>query len=189
MGKIAKFISKAMRLTKRKAEDARQAILDLGLPKQAETDILITIQRYETGGRSAQWRFIMLSPIQCLAIWDAIDANDPEPRTTRRVFDRVITHIETNTGVVTLTRDEIADAVGVRADHVSRAMGRLEQLGVIIRERIKVPGMKGPGKAQYRLNPHVGWNGSLENRAEAARAESQRDLPFEVIDGGGDSAA
>lgn len=184
MGKIAKFISKAMRLTKRKAEDARQAILNLGLPKQAETDILITIQRYETGGQPEQWNFNMISPAQCLLVWDAIDANDPKPRTTRRVFDRVITHLETNTGIVTLTRDEIAERVGVAPYEVSKAMGRLEKLGAVIRERVKIPGMKGRGKAQYRINPYVGWNGSLENRAEAARAESQRDLPFEVIDGG-----
>ena len=189
MGKIARFISTAMRLTKRKAEDARRAILDLELPKQAETDMLVTIQRYETGGQSEQWRFVMLSPMQCLAVWDAIDARDPKPRTTRRVFDRVITHIEINTGVVTLAREEIAERIGVHPDEVSKAMGRLEKLGAVVRERVKIPGMKGPGRAQYRINPYVGWNGSLENREEAARDADQRDLPFEVIDGGGDSVA
>ena len=66
MGKIAKFISRAMRLTRRKADDARQAILDLDLPKQAETDMLVTIQRYEDGGL-ARWRFNMFSPAQSVS--------------------------------------------------------------------------------------------------------------------------
>ena len=188
MGKIARFISKAMRLTKRKAEDARRAILDLGLPKQAETDILITIQRYETYGQPEQWNFNMISPAQCLLVWGACKKGE-KPYETRDVFDQVITHLETNTGVVTLTREEIAERVGTTPNEVSRAMGRLEKLGAVIRERVKIPGMKGRGKAQYRINPYVGWNGSLEHRSETARGADRSDLPFEVIDGGGDSAA
>ena len=174
-----------MRLTKRKAEDARRAIFDLELPEQAETDMLVTIQRYETNGQSSQWNFNMISPAQCLAVWNVIDGM-PEPRTTHRVFRYALTHFETNTGVICLTREEIAERVGVRPEEVSSAMGRLEKIGAIIRERVKVPGMKGPGKAQYRLNPHVGWKGSLDVRQETARREVS---PLEVIDGGGNNAA
>lgn len=177
-----------MRITRRKAEDARQAILDLDLPKQAETDMLVTIQRYETGGQSAQWSFTMISPAHAFQVWNIL--RDGEfPHETRSVFFCALTHIETNTGVVTLTREEIADRTRISPDHVSAAMGRLEKLGVIFRERIKIPGMRGRGRAQYRLNPHVGWKGSLENRTEAARDSDQQNLPFEVIDGGGNDAA
>ena len=62
-------------------------------------------------------------------------------------------------------------------------MGRLESLGVIFRERVKVPGMKGQGKARYRINPHVGWNGSLDRRHRRAE-QDQPPLPFQVIEGG-----
>ena len=130
----------------------------------------------------------MISPAQCLLVWNACKKGE-KPYETRDVFDQVITHLETNTGVVTLTRGEIAERIGIHPREVSRAMGRLEKLGAVVRERVKIPGMKGPGKAQYRINPYVGWNGSLENREEAARGTDQRDLPFEVIDGGGDNAA
>ena len=54
---------------------------------------------------------------------------------------------------------------------VSSAMGRLEKLGVIFRERWKTPGMRGPGIARYRLNSHVGWNGKLENRELQAKED------------------
>ena len=72
MSSVSRFISKAMRITSRKAEDARQAILDLALPKQAETDILVTIQRYETGGQSAQWSFTMISPTHAFQVWNIL---------------------------------------------------------------------------------------------------------------------
>ena len=124
----------------------------------------------------------MISPAQCLVVWNAIEEGE-EPRTTRRVFDWALTHLETNTGIVTLTRDEIAECVGIKPRHVSSAMGRLESLGVIFRERVKVPGMKGRGKARYRINPHVGWNGSLDRRQQLAE-QNQPVLPFEVIEGG-----
>ena len=180
MAGFARFISKAMRLTKRKAEDARRAIFDLELPPQAETDMLVTIQRYESGGNPSQWNFNMISPAQCLAVWNAIRAGE-KPHETRSVFDYALTHFETNTGVICLTREEIAERVGVRPEEVSSAMGRLEKIGAIVRERVKVPGMKGPGKAQYRLNPHVGWKGSLDVRQETARREAS---PLNIIDGG-----
>jgi len=180
MAEVTKFIPKAQRLKKEQAETARQAVLDLGLPEKATEDVLIVIQRHETGGILDNWNFNMISPAQCLLVWNAIEEVD-EPRTTRRVFDYVLTHIEINTGIVTLTRDELAEAIGVAPKHISSAMKRLEELGAITRERVKVPGMRGPGKARYRLNPHVGWNGKLERRQKIAE---QIPLPFGVIEGG-----
>ena len=124
----------------------------------------------------------MISPAQCLVVWDAIE-DGVEPRATRKVFDLVITHIETNTGIVIFTREEIAERVGIAPKHVSSAMARLEKLGAVKRERVKVPGMRGPGKARYRLNPHVGWNGDLERRETQSKTD-QPPLPFEIIEGG-----
>jgi|CEGC01.1.fsa_nt_gi DNA-binding transcriptional ArsR family regulator len=180
MADIAKFIPKAERLKAEQVAEVRQYVLGLGLPGRATEDILITLQRHETGGILADWTFNMISPAQCLAVWNAINEGE-KPNETRRIFDYVLTHIETNTGLVTLTRDELADIVGIAPKHVSSAMKRLEDLGAIVRERVKVPGMRGPGKARYRLNPHVGWNGKLESRKLAAE---QVPLPFDVIEGG-----
>lgn len=120
--------------------------------------------------------FALINPAQCLLIWSTIDANDPKPRTTRRVFDHVITHIETNTGVVTLTHEEIAELIGVRSSEVSSAMGRLEKIGAVIRERVKTPGTRGPGKTQHRINPNIAWSGSLKHRAEAAHVINLADV-------------
>ena len=184
MADVTRFIPKAERLKADQVAHTRQMILDLGLPERATEDMLIVLQRHETGGVLADWTFNMISPAQCLLVWNAIEEGD-KPHETRRVFDYVLTHIETNTGLVTLTRDELAEKARIPAREVSRAMGRLEKLGAVVRERVKVPGMRGPGKARYRLNPHVGWNGKLTHRQQAAE---QVPLPLTVIDGGRDSA-
>ena len=183
MADVTQFVPKAERLKTEQVNAARQMILDLGLPERATEDFLVVLQRHETGGVLAEWRFNMISPAQCLAVWNAIKKGE-KPHETRDVFDYVLTHIETNTGIVTLTRDELAEAVGIAPKNVSSAMKRLEDLGVIFRERVRVPGMKGPGKARYRMNPHVAWNGKLERREVAAKQVS---LPFAVIDGGASS--
>ena len=122
----------------------------------------------------------MISPQQCLAVWDAIEQGE-RPYETDKVFKLLITHVETNTGVMTLTREEIAERIGIRPENVTRAMRRLEDMGVVFRERVKVPGMKGPGKARYRLNPHVAWNGDLQTRKIKVE---QMSMPLEVIKGG-----
>ena len=185
MSNITRFIPKAERIKSALAAEARQAVLDLGLPVLATEDIFIAIQRHETGGALANWTFNMISPKQCLAVWDAIENSD-HPRQTDKVFKLLITHVETNTGIMTLTREEIASKVGIAARDVSRSMRCLEDMGVVFRERVKVPGMKGPGKARYRLNPHVAWNGDLQTRKIKAE---QMSMPLEVIEGGkGDDA-
>lgn len=174
MGSVKRFVPKAEQIAKAKAEEARQMILGLGLPSSATEDIMITIARHETGGKLAKWRFNMLNPSQCLAIWDAIRAlpSDDRPGQLRHLFDLVLTHLETNTGAVTLTREELADMIGTEPRHVSTMMGTLERLGVIYRRRIKVAGMRGRGIARYYVNPHVAWNGKLEIQEEAARETS-----------------
>ena len=185
MSNITRFIPKAERIKSALADEARQTVLDLGLPVLATEGIFITIQRHETGGALANWTFNMISPAQCLDVWNAIEEME-YPHLTRRVFDYVITHIETNTGIMTLTREELAKTLDVYPRDISSAMKRLEDMGVVFRERVKVPGMKGPGKARYRLNPHVAWNGDLQTRK--AKAE-QMSMPLEVIEGGkGDDA-
>lgn len=187
MGDLKRFIPKDEQIATAKAKVARQAVLDLGLPQSATEEIMVTIARHETGGKLMEWRFVMLSPQQCLTVWDAIRdlPSDERPNQVRHLFDLVITHIEVNTGLVTLTREELAEKVGTAPANISRMMGTLEQMGVITRERQKVAGMRGAGIARYRVNPHVAWNGKLTIRAEKAK---EQPLPFGVIQGGKSNA-
>jgi len=175
-----RFVPKSERIARAKADEARQAVLDLGLPDSAVEDIMVTISRHESGGVLPAWKFNMIEPAQCLAVWNAIRKMD-RPDLTRHVFDLVLTHIEPNTGAVTLTREEIAAACETGPEHISRVMTQLEDHKVIYRRRLKVAGMRGRGPVRYYLNPHVAWNGKLEVRVEEAK---QAPLPFGVIEGG-----
>ena len=185
MADVRRFIPKAERLRAEQAREARQQILDLALTE----DILVALSRHESSGRITDWHFNMISPEQCLKVWDAIRElpSRKRPQQTRHLFDLVLTHLEPNTGLVTLTREELAEMIGTSPANVSRMMGTLEELNVVRRERRKVPGMRGPGTARYRINPHVGWNGELERRREVAR-HRQDGLPLTVIEGGGGDA-
>lgn len=185
MGDVKRFIPKDEQIAKAKAEEFRQYVMAFdGLSDSLRESVLVDVARYETGGKLMNWRFVMLSPAQCLVVWDAIrnlPASDRPREDVRHLFDLVITHIEVNTGLVTLTREELAEKIGTLPKHISTMMGTLEDLGVITRERVKVAGMRGPGVARYRVNPHVAWNGKLTIREEKAK---QVPLPFNVIEGG-----
>ena len=186
MVSATRFVPKSERIAKAKADELRQAVLDFGLPMTATEDIMVAIARHETGGRLCEWKFNMISPAQCLVVWDAIRQLPAEerPNQVRHLFDLILTHIETNTGLVTLTREELAERVGTEPKNISTMMGTLERMKVIFRERKRVVGMRGPGVARYRLNQHVAWNGELKIRTEQAK---QIPLPFAVIEGGKDT--
>lgn len=175
-----RFIRKADRIAKAKADALRQAVFDFGLPEQAETDILVTVARYENGGILPAWKFNMISPEQCLAVWEGIRKMD-RPELTRRVFDYALTHIEPNSGAITLTREELAERCETEPRNISTIMTQLEAHKIIFRHRLKVAGMRGRGPVRYFLNPNIAWNGKLEVRSEEAK---QLPLPFMVIEGG-----
>jgi hypothetical protein len=183
MQKITKLITRPERISRQKAEDARQAVLDLELPKTATETMLVAIARHTFPSRPERWTFHMLQPKQVLTVWDAIRAlpGKDRPHQVRHLFDLVLTHLEWDTGLVILTREELADAVGASPADVSRMMGTLEKIGVIIRERVRMDGMRGRGIARYRINPHVAWHGGLETRESQAK---QIPLPLTLIDGG-----
>lgn len=184
MGDLRRFVPKAEKIAAEKAEEFRQLVLSFdGLSDSLRESVLVDVARHENGGRLMVWKFNMLHPQQCLAIWDAIRdlSADDRPNQVRHLFDLVLTHLEPNTGLVTLTREELAEKVGTEPKHISTMMGTLERLGVVRRERVKVAGMRGAGIARYRINPHVAWNGKLEIREEQAR---QTPLPFSVVEGG-----
>jgi hypothetical protein len=181
---ITRLVSRAERISRKKAEDARQAVLDLELPRTATETMLVAIARHTYPSRPPErWTFHMLQPKQVLTVWDAIRAlpGKDRPHQVRHLFDLVLTHLEWDTGLVILTREELAERIGAAPADVSRMMGTLERIGVIIRERVKMDGMRGRGVARYRINPHVAWHGALDARETQAK---QIPLPLTLIDGG-----
>jgi DNA-binding transcriptional ArsR family regulator len=120
--------------------------------------------------------FTMISREVTGAVWDWIrnlEAKD-RPSEVRHAFDLV------------LTRDELAERMGIRSDKVSHAMRVLERGGIILAERVKIAGMRGPGVVTWRINPHLAWNGSLQARADAVKTAVPPLL--KLMEGGKDAA-
>jgi hypothetical protein len=71
--------------------------------------------------------------------------------------------------MILLTRDELAEQVGTRPEHVSRIMSDLEGIGAISRQRERVGGLRGPGMVRYFMNPNVGTHlvGLVRDEAQA----------------------
>jgi predicted ArsR family transcriptional regulator len=65
-----------------------------------------------------------------------------------------------------LTREEIAEQVGVPVNHISQIMNELVAFGAIFSEREKIAGMRGPGLVRYYMNKHVAEVGSRATQNE-----------------------
>lgn len=130
--------------------------------------------------------FTMISRDQTKLVWDAIRALPPEdrPQQVRHAFDLALLSLRQDTGEIMMRREELAQEIGCTPDNVSQLMGVLERMGAVRRTRQKVPGMRGPGVAVYYINPHVGWNGSLDARKVEA---DDTQPPMLVLMNGGKS--
>lgn len=113
----------------------------------------------------------MIGVAQIGAVWDAIEAlpRERRPRLVDRVFKLVLRHLDQDTGLVLLSREEFSKLLDTAPKHVSSALGELVAMGVLLRERVRVPGLRGPGVAVYRVNADVAWNGQLPERERAAK--------------------
>ena len=128
----------------------------------------------------------MISRDQTKRVWDAIRALPPGDRhqQVRHAFDLALLSLRQDTGESMMRREELAQEIGCTPDNVSQLMGVLERMGAVRRTRQKVPGMRGPGVAVYYINPHVGWNGSLDARKVEA---DDTQPPMLVLMNGGKS--
>lgn len=170
------------------ARGALMALPDHVVPVHELQRMLHALQRLvEPDSEGSIWPggFAMLSRLQTAAVWDAIRAlpGRDRPQLVRHAFDLVLLNLRQDTGEVMLTRDELAERMRCIPRRVSEVMGVLERMGVIVRERRRVPWMRGPGLAVYFVNPHVAWNGDLKGRGEAAAGVSPPLL--RLMEGGG----
>jgi hypothetical protein len=126
------------------------------------------------------WPFIMLSPSQHRAVVRFL-------RTVRRsqvaqeVWAVCFEHVHPKTGEILLSRDQIAAEVGASADDVSRIMSQLADFGAVLRERVVVAGMRGPGVVRYRMNPNVATHVASSVARDAVQAGAPK---LKLVDGG-----
>jgi predicted ArsR family transcriptional regulator len=100
----------------------------------------------------------MLSPAQNRAVVKWLLQHADRRREALDLWSLLFEHLDRHTGMILLTRDEIAEQVGAHPDNVTRIMADLESIGAIARRRERVAGMRGPGVVRYFMNPGVATN-------------------------------
>ena len=176
---LLQFRTKNDRLKEEQASELRRLVLTVpGLPERPVSEILATID----GATAAKegWTFVMLSPAANAQVVTWLVQNSERPQVAVQLWALLFTALRTDTGEVVLTRDEMAEKLGVPPNEVSRIMTELEGMGAISRRRERVAGMRGPGLVRYFMNPRVGTH-----LAGKAREKAQERAPLlEAIEGG-----
>jgi hypothetical protein len=160
--------TKRQRLRREQAAALRQMILEFeGLPDHAARAIIGAIDR-ETAAENG-WTFVMLSPAQNRAVIDWLLEHAERRREAIALWALLFEHLDRHTGMILLTRDELAEQVGTHPNTISAIMSDLEGIGAIVRRRERVAGMRGPGMVRYFMNPNVGTHllGHVREEAQA----------------------
>jgi DNA-binding IclR family transcriptional regulator len=76
---------------------------------------------------------------------------------TLSVFLALAAFVERDTGLLACSQRQLARTAGVDISDTNRALDRLVEIGVLIRE----------GKGKYRVHPSVMWRGQLSGREKA----------------------
>jgi len=124
---------------------------------------------------SDHWTFAMISPAQNRAVGEWLLAHSSRSHVAIRLWMLLFTALRTDTGEIQLTREEMAERVGVHPDHISRVMTELASINAIRREK--------SGRAvRYFMNPHIATHIPSPEAREAARQGAGPLLV--VMDGG-----
>lgn len=166
--RIARLRTRADRLDAETGRELRRLLLEFpDLPERTRREIIAVIDRRTAS--EAGWTFVMLSPEQNAAVMRWLRRNSRQPTMALALWGELFTALRADTGEIVLTRDQLAERVGAKPNEVSRVMHELASVGAIIVRRERVPGMRGPGRAVYLMNPTIGTHlaGAARDRAQA----------------------
>ena len=155
---------------------------DQNYPQDHVQGLLYEIDRKTRPNAPAE-TFIMLKPAQNAAVIQWLGTNSRRPAKAMMVWGTLFEHLYPHTGQIMLTREEIAEKVGIRPTEVSAIMGELAKCHAIFTERRRVEGVRGPGQVVYFMNKHVAEYGSRASEEELRRIPKPGFAP-RVIKGG-----
>ena len=172
MRNVTRLKTRKDRLREDQAEQVRQALLPFFDNPDFDHDalgrVIVTVNRLTTPEPGTTEPFVMIRPAQNRAVTLWLMKNSKRPMKAVDVWTLLFDHLFPHTGQVMLTREEIADAVGIRVNEVTAIMNELVNFGAIFTEREKVAGMRGPGLVRYFMNKHVAEVGSRATQDELA---------------------
>jgi len=166
--KVRRLLSRPDRLRAEQATQLRQALLPFEDEMPHAVRELVAHIAQQTAAK-AGWTFIMISPEQNRAVVWWLQANSRRPMQAMGLWAVLFTAVDHDTGEIMLTRDQLAEMTRTTVQTVSAIMSELEGIDAIIRRRERVPGMRGPGRVRYFMNPVVGTHlpGGARDKAQA----------------------
>jgi hypothetical protein len=108
--------------------------------------LLVEVDRETTP--SERWDFHMANPVEEARVLDLIRARAVRPMVSYAVWAEVLRNLEQGSGLVTLTREQIAARVGVAPNRVSAVLSELVAWNVLLR-------YTSGRSAVWRLNPNI----------------------------------
>lgn len=173
MRNVTRLKTQQDRLQEDQADLLKQALLPFADTDPTMRDVVgrlyVHINRLTTPDPGTTEPFVMIRPAQNAAVVNWLEENSKRPMKAMRVWALLFDHLMPHTGQIMLTREEIAESVGIEANNVSQIMSELVKFGAIFSEREKVAGMRGPGFVRYYMNKHVAEVGSRSSQDELAR--------------------
>lgn len=174
-------------LHEKQAELLRQALLPFFDNPDFDHDalgrVMVTVQRLTIPAPGTTEPFIMIRPAQNRAVTLWLMENSKRPMKAVDVWTLLFDHLFPHTGQIMLTREEIAEQVGIRVNEVTTIMNELVKFGAIFSKREKVAGVRGPGLVRYYMNRHVAEIGSRATQEELALIPKPG-AKLKVIEGG-----
>ena len=169
MGNVVGLKTRPQRFDEDQAKALKQALLpfldDQRYPQDHVQGLLHDIDR-KTRPDTPGETFIMLKPAQNAAVIQWLGANSRRPAKAMMVWGTLFEHLYPHTGQIMLTREQIAETVGIRPNEVSAIMGELAKCHAVFTERHRIEGVRGPGQAVYFMNKHVAEYGSRATEEE-----------------------
>jgi len=186
MGNVTNLKTRPQRLNEAQAQALKAALLpfldDPSYPQDHVQGLLHDIGRKTRPDALAE-TFIMLKPAQNAAVIQWLGANSLRPAKAMMVWSTLFEHLYPHTGQIMRTREQIAEAVGIRPAEVSAIMGELARCNAIFTERRRIEGVRGPGQVVYFMNKHVAEYGSRATEEELRLIPKPGFAP-RIIEGG-----
>jgi len=119
------------------------------------------------------WTFIMISPEQNRLVVQWLTTNSKRPLKALELWSILFEYVHRETGQIMLSRQEMADKIGIHLNHISNIMTELENINAIIKKK------DGRGVIYY-MNPNV-----ANHYPQEIRDKSQKEAPkLKIIAGG-----
>lgn len=155
----------------RDAETLERLARRAGLPADTAAQLALNLAPPRP---NPKWTFVMLSPAQNAAVINWIDDNAARPRKSIRLWAQLFNVLRNDTGEILLTRQQLAERVGIAPREVTKIMTELEGINAIRRER-------DGRRVRYFMSPHV----ATHVPDAGARAEAQEAAPLlKLMEGG-----